>query len=295
VTGEEDIAQLERDGNWMELVKRLGAHVETVAPADRAAIHLKIAVLYHDRFANHIEAIKSYERVLAHDPDHRKARAALRGLYEQRRDWERLLELEKGELERVAPEKRGDKAIDVARLAAARVSNPNIQLYWWERVLEHEPEHRQAFVELTKLYAHGERWRDLATVLLRQADASPGNDDRAAALRKLAFVEAHCLGEPASAGERLQAVLELDPHDLDVHRIHRELSHGTPVDWAALGDRYVIAGIEITAISAPAISPTIGSSPPSPAINPTRPVSTRTWLAIGALVALGGAAIYALA
>ncbi len=283
--GDEDIAQLERDGKWMELVKALGRQVETTD--GKAALHLKIAVLYQDRFANLAEAIKSYERVLSHDPDHRKALDALRALYEKRRDWERLLELEKGELGRVAPEKRGDKALDVARLATTRVSNPSIQLYWWERVLEHQPEHRQAFAELTKLYAHAERWRDLAAVLRRQADAAPGNDDRAAALRKLAFVEAHLLGEPVAAVGRLEIVASLDPLDLDAKQARDSLRRGDPVDWAALGARFVIPGIDIAntkSASLPATDAAIESPPRSPIV----------WIALGVLVVLAGAATYVL-
>lgn len=217
----------------MELVKALGKRVVDAPVSEQAALHLQIATLYHGRFSNLVEAIKSYERVLALEPDHRKALDALRAIYEKRRDWEKLLELEKGELGRTAPEKRADKAIDVARLAAARVSKPDIQLYWWERVIEHEPDHRQAFGELTKLYAHAERFRDLAAILKKQADAAAGNDDRAAALKKLACVQDACLGDRTAAASTLQQIIELDPGDAETKRTLADLRANKTFEWPA--------------------------------------------------------------
>jgi tRNA A-37 threonylcarbamoyl transferase component Bud32/tetratricopeptide (TPR) repeat protein len=236
--GPADAAKLEAEGRWMELVKLLGKQAETAPPAEQAALHFRIATIYQDRFANMAEAIKSYERVLAHEPDHRKAIEALRSLYEKRRDWEKLLEIEKGELGRTAPEKRADKAVEVAKLASVRVSKPDIQLYWWERVIEHEPDHRQAFDELAKLYAHAGRWTDLAELLRRHAAETRSQDDRAATLRKLAVVQADRLADRAAAIDALAQLLDATPADANALG---DLRQGKDVAWSSLGDAYRLA------------------------------------------------------
>ncbi len=302
------LEDLEASGRWMEVVKLLGKQVEAAPPSAKAALNLRIATIYTERFANMAEAIKAYERVLVHEPDHRTALDALRALYEKRRDWEKLLELEKGELGRTSPEKRADKAVEVAKLASARVSKPDVQLYWWERVLEHEPDHRQAFAELAKLYEHAERWEDLAGLLQRRADIASGHDDRIASLRKLAAVRGGLQADSAGAIEALMEILDLDPNDKVAKQALVDLRANKDVAWSALGEGYRVGERSLAQLGdkpAPSIEPS--KSPTAPAKpsavadtgthDPSRPASSKTKLvaAGGLVVALGvGGMVFAM-
>jgi tetratricopeptide (TPR) repeat protein len=223
-------AALEAEKRWLDLVKHLTKQVDTAPAGARAALYLRIATLYHDRFANLAEAIKAYERVLEHEPDNRVAIDHLRAVYEKRRDWEKLLELEKGDLERTAPDQRADKAVEIARFAAARVGKPDVTIYWWQRVLDHEPDHRRALAELAKSFERAERPAELATVLARQVDLAQGNDDRIEALRRLATVREEQLGDRDAARAAWREVLDVDPSDADAKRALARLDTGTPRD-----------------------------------------------------------------
>ena len=78
---DDDAALVERyetDNRWMDVLKLLAKQADVVAPPNKAAFHLRLAAVYHDRLANQAEAIKSYERVLEHDASNRVAIDALR-------------------------------------------------------------------------------------------------------------------------------------------------------------------------------------------------------------------------
>jgi golgin subfamily B member 1 len=288
------LAKLETEQRWMDVLKLLAKHAELVAPANKAAYYLRIGDVYHHRFANQAEAIKAYERVLLHEPEHRRALDHLRALFEKRRDWEKLLELEKVELDRTAPEKRADKAVEVARLAAARVGKPDITIYWWQRVLEYEPDHRHALAELARSFERADRPMELATVLLQQVETAQGNDDRIAALRKLATVREEVLGDLEAARDAWQQIVETEPGDVDAKRaLARIDAADAPVSTATLEPK---KPAEPAAAVQPAEVPrAVQPAEPAKATPVTRSgePSSATTIAIAlAVLAIVGAAIY---
>ena len=87
---------------YNEYVKTLLQLAGLVADADeKVALYSKAADLYVTKFANQAEAVKAYEAVLAIDPDNGQAVEYLRQMYEKRRDWEKLLGLQRREAERM--------------------------------------------------------------------------------------------------------------------------------------------------------------------------------------------------
>lgn len=251
-------SQYESEGRWMELVKLLSRHAESVTALDKPAVYLQIAAIYHDRFANQAEAIKAYERVLELEAGNKRAVEQLRSLHEKRRDWEKLLELEKGELDRTPPQKRADKAVEVARLAASHVGKPDVTIYWWQRVLDYEPDHRQALAELARSFERAERWLELTSVLEQQVDVAPGNDERARALRALAAVREEQLGDLEAARDTWQRVLDIDPGDAEAKRAIERIASPTkatvPANLASSSKGPMIAiGIGVLALAGGAI------------------------------------------
>ncbi len=96
-------AQYERMKRWPDLIGLLQKRALAAGtPADqRIALGLRVAGLFIERFSNQSEAIKAYEGVLELEPSNEAALGALKGMYEKRRDWEKLIAVLKREAERL--------------------------------------------------------------------------------------------------------------------------------------------------------------------------------------------------
>ena len=108
------IAELRALADKQEANKRYNEYVKTLLQLatmvpdaeEKVALYTKAAELYTGKFANQAEAVKAYEAVIAIDPENRGAIDYLRGMYEKRRDWEKLLGLERREAERLYGDER---------------------------------------------------------------------------------------------------------------------------------------------------------------------------------------------
>ncbi|MEZ4399395.1 MAG: tetratricopeptide repeat protein [Kofleriaceae bacterium] len=204
-------ALYENKKRWPDLVKLLGERAEHATDdGSRIALHLQIANLYLDRFSNQAEAIKAFERVLELEPDNAQATTHLLAVYEKRRDWEKLIKLREGEIERAPAAQRAELTIDVARMAQTKVKKPEVCTYWWEKVIEVEPTHEEALTELTKLYERSKDWGKLAEVCSLQADNAGDDKTRADALQRLGLLYTEKLEDNAKAIDAWQRLLVVD-------------------------------------------------------------------------------------
>src|SRR6185503_15543229 len=130
-------AQYENMKRWPDLVATLNKKAQKLAaPAEKVAMHLRIANLYLEKFSNQAEAIKAFEHALEIDPDNVDAAGHLKSVYEKRRDWEKLIALTKRENARVAdPADRLRRAIELAKLASDKLKKPSVSIEAWEEVL----------------------------------------------------------------------------------------------------------------------------------------------------------------
>src|SRR5580658_4638409 len=144
-----------------EAAKRYNEYVKTLLalaaavpdPDEKVGYYLKAADLYATKFANQAEAVKAYEQVIQIDPDNQTSVDYLRQMYEKRRDWEKLLTLERREAERLAPgPERATKFLEIAKLATERVKKPEVCIELWQEVLENDPVNAEALAALSLLY-----------------------------------------------------------------------------------------------------------------------------------------------
>ena len=149
--------------------------------------------------------------MLAIDPSNDHAIERLRSLYEQRREWPKLLELERRELERIPNELRVAKAVEIARLAASKSGSSDVAIEWWRRVLEYEPRHLLALSELTTILEAQGRWSEVKTVLEKRIEVAKGDDYRIDALCRLAKVHEQHLVDPTAALQTWKRVLAINP------------------------------------------------------------------------------------
>src|SRR5262249_33387487 len=166
----------EANKRYNEYVKTLLQLATLVPEADeKVLLYTKAAELYTGKFANQAEAVKAYEAVIAIDPENRSAIEYLRQMYEKRRDWEKLLGLERKEAERLYGDERAQKFLDIAKLATERVKKPEVCIELWQQVLDTDPSNAEALGALGGLYERSKDFDKLVNVLEKQAEVTYDN------------------------------------------------------------------------------------------------------------------------
>jgi len=215
------IAELRALADKQEANKRYNEYVKTLLQlaamvpddAEKVELYTKAAELYTGKFANQAEAVKAYEAVLAIDPENSPAIEYLRGMYEKRRDWEKLLGLERREAERLYGDERARKFLDIAKLATERVKKPEVCIELWGEVLNSDPSNAEALGALGGLYERSKDFDKLVEVLEKQAEVTYDNAAKIQILTKLGTIYGDRLNNDEGAVNAWRTLLTLDPND----------------------------------------------------------------------------------
>lgn len=234
-------------------IRRLEAERQT-DPKAKVAIISELALLATERIRKVPLAIALWEEVLALQPDHADALRNLESLYEREKNipklcdvLERRVELAREDSERVVLLEK------LAQVLGTRAADPERAAEAWRRILDIRPDHDRAKRELRARYLAAHRWDDLewflrkfATVeeLARTLEAQVGSltepQEKMAILFKLAALWRDELGQPARAVKNLEAVLALDPQNLEAANALIALYHKLS-DYKRLPPVYDIA------------------------------------------------------
>lgn len=215
------IAELRALADKQEANKRYNEYVKTllqlatlVPDADeKVQLYTKAAELYTGKFANQAEAVKAYEAVLAIDPEDRGAIDYLRQMYEKRRDWEKLLGLERREAERLYGDERAQKLLDIAKLATERVKKPDVCIELWQQVLDSDPSNVEALGALGGLYERSKEFDKLVSVLEKQVEVTYDSAQKVQILTKLGTIYGDRLSDDEGAVSAWRALLAIEPND----------------------------------------------------------------------------------
>ncbi len=215
------IAELRALADKQEANKRYNEYVKTLLqlaqivpePDEKVALYTKAAELYTGKFANQAEAVKAYEAVIAIDPENRSAIDYLRQMYEKRRDWEKLLGLERKEAERLYGDERARKFLEIAKLATERVKKPEVCIELWQQVLDSDPSNAEALGALGGLYERSKDFDKLVNVLEKQAEVTYDNHAKVQILTKLGTIYGDRLNNDEGAVTAWRSLLAIDPND----------------------------------------------------------------------------------
>jgi tetratricopeptide (TPR) repeat protein len=219
---EAKIAELRVLAEKQESAKRYNEYVKTIVQLaglvydadEKIDLYSKAADLYVNKFANQAEAVKAYEAILVVDPNHEASIGYLRQMYEKRRDWEKLLGLERREAERLDPgPERAAKFLEIAKLATERVKKPEVCIVLWQEVIESDPSNVEALGALGGLYERNKEFEKLATVLEKQAELTYDAASKVVILSKLGTIYGDRLNNDEGAVAAWRALLALDPSD----------------------------------------------------------------------------------
>src|SRR6185295_6360048 len=201
-----------RYNEFVRTLMQLAALVPNTA--ERVDLYQRAADLYISKFANQAEAVKAYEAILDIDAENARAVDFLRQMYEKRRDWEKLLGLQRRSAEKLPPgPDRAARMLEIARLATERVKKPDVCIELWRQVIESDPENAEALGNLGGLYERAKDWNALATVLEKQSEVTFDNGQRIQILGKLASIYGERLNNDEGAVAAWRTLLTLDPND----------------------------------------------------------------------------------
>ncbi|MFO0667853.1 MAG: hypothetical protein U0174_28125 [Polyangiaceae bacterium] len=220
-SGETTIAALRAQAEKQEGAKRYNEYVKTLLalaaavpePSEKVEYYMKAAELYVGKFANQAEAVKAYEQVLAIDPENQTATDYLRQMYEKRRDWEKLLTLERREADRLDGAARASKFLDMAKLATERIKKPDVCIELWNEVLATDDSNADALGALSALYERSKDFDKLVTVLEKQSEVTYEPAARIQILSKLGTLYGERLNNDEGAVQAWKTLLTLDPND----------------------------------------------------------------------------------
>ena len=157
---------------WADLVTVLRAkHDATDDVEARLGILMEIGTILVEKYAKTAEAVAVYEEILAVQPSHREALAKIKDIYDKRRDYERLVEVMRRELDLQGdPKARFAGLVELAKMANERVRKVETLIALWEEVLAGDEANFEAIDNLEKLYERQKEFEKLASILERQAD-----------------------------------------------------------------------------------------------------------------------------
>jgi tetratricopeptide (TPR) repeat protein len=197
----EKLAEQEQD--WASLADVLERRLELLR-TDIASVPVleRLGVVYAEHLKDGANALSTWQRLLAIDPQNRRAVRSVRqalldvndwdsleSLYAQRSDWEGLVDVLGTAADRV--ESSRDKielSLRAARVYEEQIGAPHRAFRSYERILSVEPDHQVAARALVPIYEKEEKWNRLVGVLrilLRQASTDASRGSRLELLRKL--------------------------------------------------------------------------------------------------------------
>ena len=202
---------------WKDEARRL--RTEAVEARDKrkaAAAYLRIAQLHALYDDAPQKVAENLERVFLLHPGSIAALDFLEGYHGGREDWPGLV----AAYERVA-EKVKDRAVAadvwvrVARLQAERLIDAEAAAVAWRRALDIDPTHAEAAAALVGALEAKGAWTDAAAVLEKRLAAVGERGEQVRIRLQLARLCLRRLDDAAAARDHLEAVLRLDPANLD--------------------------------------------------------------------------------
>jgi tetratricopeptide (TPR) repeat protein len=201
---------------WNALLDLMKEEVEKLPEADvrgRVARLLDIVDIYRDRLKLDVMVINTFNTILKLDPDHRRALDELAGKYKALGRWNDLIGVltRKSELEDAPIADRVAILREVADLWSERFGNFAQAIRPLERILELAPDDADAAVRLKDIYTRRRQWRQLITLVEREAAVVDGEARRAKQV-EMARLAAERLGDSRLAIEIYNQLLaEAEP------------------------------------------------------------------------------------
>src|SRR5262249_26791577 len=203
-------------GSWDELVAMYRAEAEIASsPEHAASLLFRAGELIERKLVDSEQAIAIYREVLNLSPGYLRALRALEQIYRSRKDWEHLLEVLRSEAaHRSDPRERAQALFQAAGICEAHLDRLDEAIDTYGEVLRLAPGHAAASAALKRLYTAQGNLQEMVAILEGEAQAAESSQAKIAAQLKVADIYLHRLDEPRLAAQACQAILALEPTNL---------------------------------------------------------------------------------
>ncbi|NUP10097.1 MAG: tetratricopeptide repeat protein [Polyangiaceae bacterium] len=243
-------------GEWKRLVSVLEVQVQHAEDAfAKVDLLHRIARLEEEMLGDHNAAFDVYARAVALDVTNEESLGSLERLASAVNRWPEVASLYDRQLERLRseqPERFVELGLRLAQIFETQLEDVDSAIARYRAVLEVDAENWQAISSLDRLLVMTERWRDLVSVLAREADIGQTPDDILNFKYRLGQVHQNKLNDlPAAIGsyrevlaaapehvETLEALEQLfasGVHQLEIGEILEPLYQSTG-EWDKLGN-----------------------------------------------------------
>ncbi len=239
-------------GAWEELSQALRRLIQVgqlggsgIESDELKELFAQLGELEGDTLMRTQDAIDAWREVLELDTADFRALAALERLFMQEARWEEAVDILERRVEALAnPTERVDVLMQAASLWADKIGDGGSAAQVYERVLQIDPGHQTASIELEQLYRQRKSWMKLVDLLLARTEFAPDAPARITLLIAVAEIYEQQLGDRDSAFVTLQAAFR---EDFSNDRVAEELQRlATAADkWNELIGDYtqVVQGI----------------------------------------------------
>ncbi len=200
-------------GDWRALIDVL-ERVSRVEPQRESELKLRVAQILEGNLGEIDEAIGVYEDVLAVDPNNAVAIEALQGIYGERNDWAKLVDVfERSYGAATNDEQRVEACRNIALLQQEVFKDAEQAAEAFQRILYIVPDDAEAIEALERIFAETSRWDDLVDLYEKKRGVAQTAEERAQALMAMAAVYRDQIGDLDSAiGSYERALSEAPGH-----------------------------------------------------------------------------------
>ena len=206
-----------KHATWSEQLGTIGEAIKagTLAQADQLALMARAARWYEQKLGRADMALGAYQQVLAGDPANEAAAEGMTGIYRRAQQWPELVSvlMARADVAPSAPKAR-DLRAEAAEILETRLNDMARARDIFMTVLADDPGHARACDAMARIAERTGDFITLAQVLERRAEARRGLE-KAEALAKVAEVYEDHLNDLGEATRRFEAVLAVDPRNLN--------------------------------------------------------------------------------
>ncbi|MGH7294521.1 MAG: tetratricopeptide repeat protein, partial [Polyangiaceae bacterium] len=220
-----------RQGDPNELVTALHQLVDRAASLldgeELKEIFRELGKTYGEQLQQPYDAADAWRKLLEVGPDF-EAMDALEAIYRGEEKWTDVIDVK---MQRAAALPEASDQIEELRSVAGlwrdQAGDADGARTAYERILEIDPTHDEAFSELEKLHNAAGRWEPLVELLLHRLETREETSDKTELLRKIARVFEEKLDDKNQALDALVNALGMDFHDRETARYIERMAQAT--------------------------------------------------------------------
>jgi tetratricopeptide (TPR) repeat protein len=205
---------------WNEVLAAVteGTKAEALSSTDKGHLLALAGRWYDQKLGRPDLGLLAYQQILTMDPASEEAYEGLTSIYRKAQQWPELVSVLTARADAAGGSPRArDFRAEAAELFEQKLNDSGRAKDLFALVLADDPGHSRASEGMARIAERLGDVRTLISILERRAESRRGRE-KAEALLKLAEVYEDHAEDMAEAARRFEAVLAIDPHNLEAHK-----------------------------------------------------------------------------